>query len=171
MQIVKRFSPERQAQVKAYLNAHLLPLATAEQARCAKGRLNLWLQAEPDYRSKKYLPAHTDSRVWQFCQQIYPAAALAQIYFARGGIGIDWHRDAAYAKPKAFICNLGEVCLQTKSPDGHLVSLDLTGGEVVEFNAKWLHRAIPKADDRIGIGIWSDAIDIGNPVNWLHDQA
>lgn len=129
------------------------PLATVEKAKCARGRLNLWLQAEPDYRSKKYKLAHRDERLWQFCKRLYPEAALAQVYFATSGHGIDWHRDASFAKPKAYILNLGAVRLETELNDGRQVSLELVGGEVIKFNCKLPHRAIARRDDRTGIAI------------------
>jgi hypothetical protein len=166
MKIIRRISPERVLEIKEYIQVHLLPLATAEQAKCARGRLNLWLQAEPNYSTRKYKPAHTDQRLWRFCQKIYPEASLAQVYFATHNHGISWHRDASYAKPKAFILNLGQVCLQTRTESGALIDLELTGGEIIQFNCKLLHRATPCNEDRIGIGIWTDAIDINNPKNW-----
>jgi hypothetical protein len=166
MEVIRRISPERVLEIQAYIQTHLFPLATTEQAKCARGRLNLWLQAEPNYSTRKYKPAHSDQRLWRFCQKIYPEAALAQIYFATHNHGIDWHRDASYAQPNAFIFNLGQVCLQTRTEDGKLIELELTGGEIIRFNCKLPHRSIPRNEDRIGIGIWRDAIDIKNPKNW-----
>lgn len=166
MQIIDRLDPDRVKRVIEHITTHLLPLATAERAKCAKGRLNLWLQAEPNYQSKKYINAHNDPKLWQFCQRIWSNADLAQVYWASNNIGINWHRDAAYAKADARIINLGEVCLQTKLKDGNLVSLELTGGEVVQFNSKLIHRAIPRRDDRIGIGLWSAAIPLTDKANW-----
>jgi hypothetical protein len=166
MEIIGNLSPEVRDAVTAHIRQNLLPLATEEQAKCAKGRLNLWLQAEPNYRTGMYMPAHKDERLWTFCQRMYPQAALAQIYFADGGHGIDWHRDARYAKPDAYIVNLGEVRLETKLKSGEIVGLDLVGGEVIRFNSKLLHRSIPVCDQRIGIGLWADAIDITRDENW-----
>ena len=167
MRIVKKLLPMRQQALIAYINENLRPLATAERAKCARGRLNLWLQAEPDYRSQKYKAAHTDERLWNFCQRVYPEAALAQVYFATGNIGIDWHRDASFAKNKAFIVNLGPVLLETELDSDERVSLELTGGEVVEFDCKLPHRAIPRSEERIGFAIWADKISLQNPRNWL----
>ena len=134
---------------------------------CARGRSQLWLQAEPDYRLKKYRKACNDARLWQFCKQIYPEAALAQVYWAIGGHGIDWHRDASFANQKAYIINIGTVRLETELDGGRQIGLDLSGGEVIEFNCKLPHRSIPISEDRIGIAIWSDRIDIKSPENWL----
>ena len=166
MKVVGNLSPDVTDAAIAYIRQNLLPFATAEQAKCAKGRLNLWLQAEPDYRSGKYMPAHKDERLWKFCKKVYPQAALAQIYFADGGHGIDWHRDARYAKPEACIVNLGKVRLEMKLENGEIIGLDLVGSEIVQFNSKLLHRSIPVCDQRIGIGLWDDAIDITNRRFW-----
>jgi hypothetical protein len=167
MEIVMRLSPERTQEVTQYIRTKLLPLATAEQAKCARGRLNLWLQAEPNYATKKYRLAHEDDRLWKFRKSVFPEADLAQVYFANGGHGIDWHRDAAYAMPRARILNLGRVRLQTKTRSDKLISLELHGGEVIEFDSKLLHRAVPRSDDRIGIGLWQAKIDIDDRSNWL----
>ena len=166
MEIIGNLLSEIAAAAIAHIRQNLLPLATAEQAKCAQGRLNLWLQAEPNYRTGRYMPAHKDERLWSFCKKIYPQAALAQIYFADGGHGIDWHRDARYAKPEAYIVNLGKVRLETKLGSGEIIGLDLVGGEVIKFNSKLLHRSIPVCDQRIGIGLWADAIDITNRRFW-----
>ena len=166
MEIVKQFSPELQEEISRYIRDHLMPLSTPETAKCARGRLNLWLQAEPDYAGK-YRKAHADQRLWRLCQHIYPTAALAQVYFATGGHGIGWHRDNDFAQSKAYILNLGAVCLQTKLENGRLISLELTGGEVLQFNCKLQHQAIPRSEDRIGIAIWADKISLADPKNWL----
>lgn len=68
---------------------------------------------------------------------------------------------------RTFILNLGAVCLQTKLENGSLISLELTGGEVVKFGCKLPHQANPRSEDRIGIAMWSDAIQIDDPNNWL----
>lgn len=166
MQVVNQLSVSKVAQIVDHIESTLKPLATAEMAKCAKGRLNLWLQAEPNYSTRKYMKAHTDDRLWSFLQHIDPLAACAQIYFADNNHGIDWHRDASYAKPTAHILNLGKVCLECKDNHGNLITLELTGGEVIRFNSKNLHRAIPRCDARIGIGLWQSAIDLNNPANW-----
>ena len=166
MKVIQILPPDRVRQIKAHITQNLLPLAQPEKAKCARNRLNLWLKAEPNYSTKKYMPAFEDERLWTFIKRVNPDAALAQIYFATGGIGIDWHRDATYAKPEAYIVNLGKVCLESRDRSDKLTSLELTGGEIIKFNSKHLHRAIPREDSRIGIGIWSDAIDINDRANW-----
>lgn len=167
MRIIKRLSPQTQQLLKAHISAQM-HLATPEQAKCAKDRLNFWLQAEPDYSSGKYRPAQSDRRLWEFCQRVYPEADLAQVYFAKGNKGIGWHRDARFCKSRAFIVNLGAVRLETQSKND-LTALDLVGGEIVEFDAKQMHRSIPVDEDRIGFAIWSAAIPIKG--NWLSSKS
>jgi hypothetical protein len=89
----------------------------------AKGRSYFWLKAEPDYKTKKYVTANEDDRLWSFLQKVSPGLDLAQIYFANGG-------------------------------------------ELIEFNCKNLHRAIPREDTRVGIAMWQAAISLDNPNNW-----
>jgi len=165
MKIIKQLPLEKTQALKTHIQ-QMIALATPELAKCARGRLNFWLNAEPNYATGKYKAAHRDDRLWAFCQRIYPEAALAQIYFANDGHAIDWHRDASYAKPKAMIINLGEICLQTETEAKEIISLELTGGEIILFNSKLRHRAIHRSDDRIGIGLWADRIDIHDPNNW-----
>ena len=31
----------------------------------------------------------------------------------------------------------------------------------------YLHRALPVDNDRVGIGLWTDAIKLDNPNNWM----
>ena len=70
MEIVKQFSPALQREIKAHIRDHLMPLSTPEKAKCARGRLNLWLQAKPDYGLRQYETAHIDERLWRFCKSI-----------------------------------------------------------------------------------------------------
>jgi len=136
-------------------------LGQPEKSRCARGRRNLWLKAEPNYSTGKYRRAIEDDYLWGICREIYPDGDLAQIYY--GNRGIDWHRDASYCTRIGRILNLGNAILETK--DGEkLISLKLTGGEIIEFNTKLLHRGIPDDQRRIGIGIWRAKIPIHT--NW-----
>jgi hypothetical protein len=167
MRIIHQLSESRWQEVHSYIKTNLLPLAQQEKAQCAKGRYNLWLNAEPNYATRKYHRAITDDRLWSFIQKITDSSmTLAQIYFAIEGKGIDWHRDAAYCNSNAYIVNLGKVRLETKLPSQEIISFDLSGGEVINFNAKFSHRAIPFDHDRIGIGVWSDKISLSDPKNW-----
>lgn len=121
MQIIKQLSFDCTLEIATYIRQHLLPLATPEKSKCAFGRTQIWLKAEPNYRSRKYMEAHSDERLWQFIKRIDPLAACAQIY--AGARGIDWHRDASYAKPTAHIVNLGRVTLQIKTETAQSLAL------------------------------------------------
>lgn len=158
MKIIRTLSPELVTQIRDYINATLLPQATSETAKCARGRKQLWLEAKPIYSNRTYVSAIHDERLWSFVKRTFPDVDLAQVYF--GNRGIDWHRDAAYANSQAYIINLGICTLQTKLNDGTLISHELTGGELIEFNSKLEHRCIDVHPERIGIGCWSAKIPI-----------
>lgn len=135
MQIIQRVNNWQE--IRDYCNEVKEIHATSEQAKCARGRKNFWLQAEPIYSCGKYREAVKDDRLWQFCIKLFPKAALAQVYFADKNIGIDWHRDASYAKPTARIFNLGNAIIQTKE------------GEKIERNSE-THS--PSSWNRAGLG-------------------
>jgi hypothetical protein len=146
-------------EIRDYLNLpELRCQVRAETARCAKGRENFWLQAEPDYQTKKYRPAVMDDRLWSWIKDLVPAADLAQVIY--GNRGIHWHRDATYAAPTAWLLSLGRSTFEIKNDEGETVSLDFCGGELIEFNCKKMHRAINVCPDRLAIGIWAAKIPI-----------
>ena len=155
-------------EVADYLNS-VKGRALAERAKCAYGRLNWWLNAEPNYSSKKYIKAHKDKRLDAFCRRLMPDFALAQVFYADKNIGIDWHADAAYAGQFAYLLNLGNSIFELKDTStGKVEQLEMTGGELIKFNCKrpFLHRGCPQDSERIGIGLWSDSISILNQKNW-----
>jgi hypothetical protein len=163
MQVIRRVSNWHT--IADYVRS-LEKIAKPETAKCALGRRNFWLQAEQNYRTKKYTEAVSDKRLWQLCKRLDPRADLAQVYYATGGIGINWHRDAAYCDRHGIILNLGTVRLETCLGDDSIVGLDLTGGEIIQFDTKLPHRSIPIDPQRIGIGIWQAKIPLSNPTNW-----
>lgn len=129
----------------------------------APGRLRYWLHQEPDLRSGRngspvqYRPAIHDERLWPFIKQLVPSASCALV---AKGTGINWHRDASYAHKTAHILNLGSATFQiavkrnSDSPPALYDQLILTGGELIQFDCKHLHRSIAVANDRWMIGIW-----------------
>jgi len=163
MQIIKQI--ENWQEIRDYCNDIKNANAFQEQAKCAKGRLNFWLQAEPDYSTGKYQKAVFDLYLWQICKELFPASDLAQVYFADNNKGIDWHKDAQYATQTARILNLGNAIIESKYAD-EITQLEVTGGELIEFNCKRLHRGTPLDDQRIGIGIWKARISLNDPKNW-----
>ena len=124
----------------------------------ARGRQQFWLNAEPDYKNKTYMPAPTDDRLWRFIKLACPKADLAQIFY--GNRGIDWHRDATYAAPTGWLLALGKSTFELETRSGEIQSFKLTGGELIEFDCKCSHRAIDVDSQRVGIGIWQAKIAI-----------
>jgi len=142
---------------------------TPENAKCARGRLNWWLNAEPNYASKKYMQAHRDQILDDLCKSLMPNFTLAQIFHADDKIGIDWHSDAAYGGEFAYLLNLGNSKFEIRNTEtNQLRSLDLIGGELIRFNCKrpFMHRGLPQDELRIGIGMWSDKISMKDTKNW-----
>ena len=139
---------------RSLLAAHAKP----EAAYCATGREYFWLKAEPNYATKTYTPAIEDDRLWQYIKTICPRADLAQVF--GGNKAIDWHRDAAYAHSTAWILALGKSTFQLESRSGDIQSIDLFGGEILQFDCKCKHRATDVDPQRIGIGIWQAKIPI-----------
>jgi hypothetical protein len=161
-------------EVASYLHDRRSQLATPETAKCASGRHNFWLQAEPIYYgSTPYKRAIADDRLWTWIQKIWSDAQVAQVFYANRNI--DWHRDASYAKPLARIISLGNSVFEIESHTGEFSTaieqrgqtiefrfdrFTLSGGDVLEFNCKNLHRAASADIDRIGIGLWQCKIPI-----------
>lgn len=151
MEIIKILPREKAREIYSHIRQELIPHATPERTQAGQGRLQLWLEKEPIYSQPgTYKTGIHDPRLWRLIQWIAPQADLAQVY--GGNRGIDWHRDAAYAAPTAWILNLGPCTLE--SDHGEIISLDLTGGEIIRFNCKVLHRCTNPHPQRIGIGIW-----------------
>jgi hypothetical protein len=141
----------------------------AETAACARGRKQWWLNAEPNYSTKTYIPAWHDERLDVYLRTLMPDFALAQVFYANEvngkPRGIDWHADAAYAGQFAYLLNLGNSRFEIKNTaTGQAKALDMSGGELIKFNCKrpFLHRGIPMDSSRIGIGMWSASISIPN---------
>ena len=145
-------------QIAGYTKELLSAHATPEKANCARDRQNFWLQAEPNYSDKTYSSGVTDDRLWKYIKTICPRADLAQVF--GGNKAIDWHRDGSYAHSTAWILALGRSTFQLETRSGELQSVDLTAGEIIQFNCKCHHRATNVDVTRIGIGIWQAKIAI-----------
>jgi hypothetical protein len=145
-------------EIHDYIQSMRAEYANPEQAYCAKGRENFWLQWEPNYASKTYAPGIIDERLWAFIKRIEPTADLAQVFY--GNRAIDWHRDASYAHKEAWLLALGQSTFQIENRDGVIQSLNLFGGELLKFDCKLRHRATNVHADRIGIGIWTAKIPL-----------
>jgi hypothetical protein len=147
MQIIRRI--KNWEEVRTYLSE--LNYYSGELSRCALGRKQFWMPAEPNYKTRLYEPGKFDQRLWDFLKQVWPEFEICQVY--GGNVGIGWHRDASYAMATARIFNMGTCQLETEI-NGQLHRLELSGGEVIEFNSKHRHRCVNPALDRYGIGMW-----------------
>jgi hypothetical protein len=76
-------------------------------------------------------------------------------YSGDSASGINWHRDSTYAAPIAATINLGP-CKFGLNDYKEEKWLDLKGGEVITFNCKQLHCAIP-SPNRWAIHCWQDS--------------
>jgi hypothetical protein len=169
MQIIDRI--DNWQDIRDYCNS-IKAHAQSEQAKCARGRQNFWLQAEPDYSMGLYRKAIADDKLWTICKQLQPKATVAQIYFADKLKGIDWHKDAHYffnSGTPARILNMGNAILECKGDHGKTITLKLTGGELIEFDSQTPHKGTPLDIARIGIGLWHTRIDLNNHHNWSND--
>jgi hypothetical protein len=169
MQIIDRI--DNWQAIRDYCN-QIKHHAQSEQAKCARGRQNFWLQAEPDYSMGLYRKAIADDKLWTICKDLQPKATVAQIYFADKLKGIDWHKDARYffnSGTPARILNMGNAILECKNHNGRITTLNLTGGEPIQFDSQAMHKGTPLDSDRIGMGIWHTCIDLNDPRNWTDD--
>jgi hypothetical protein len=147
-------------EVAEHTRALLAARSQRETAVCARGRMNTWLQAQPNYADKTYSAAVTDDRLWTYLKRLCPSADLAQVF--GGNVAIDWHRDAAYAHATAWLLALGTSTFEIEDRSGEIQSFKLTGGELLQFDCKCRHRAVDVDPQRIGIGIWQAKIPIPN---------
>ena len=110
--------------------------------------------------------AYQDARITKFCELIMPFKVdfILITYSGEQASGINWHRDASYAKALAGTINLGKCSFGmrersgTYSPDSEEKEqwITLTGGEVVTFDCKHPHCAIPDPNRR-AIHCWSSS--------------
>ena len=87
----------------------------------------------------------------------HPQAGLA----VHGSTGIAWHRDASYADARAVLVNLGpctfELDRARDSANGRPAdptSLELSGGEVLDFDCKHQHRVTNADPARWSVVLW-----------------
>lgn len=136
-------------------------------------RLELWIFNEVHLGNGTVKPAFFDSRLYDFCQRIYPGCNIGLLtYHGELGGGSDArirpHRDHGYAMPRAISINLGEADFAI---DGKLYRL--TDGCITEFNCKLTH-SVPRilSAERFSLVLWqlnkakgfhSQMIE---PINW-----
>ena len=152
---------ERQQQLKAYLDHIDHAQFSPDKSNYAKGRLRLWLKQEWSLKDRILIPGYQDNALWEYCNNIYRMttgqdADLALI--AKGGIGIDWHRDDSYASEMAISINLSSIAYEWGfdhireggQPKTHL----LDSGAITLFHCKHKHAALGSDPERYSINIW-----------------
>lgn len=157
MEIIHTFNPDRVSEIISHLET-LTHNLSKDKSSYAKDRKVFWLNQEPSFGKETfYKPGIQDDRLWNFIQKI--TSSKANCALAAKGAGIDWHRDASYAAPEAWLLNLGPAVWEFnpdrngKPSDSNIIRAELVGGELIRFNCKHLHRAIA-SQDRWAIGIW-----------------
>lgn len=156
--IIQRVSNWKE--IREYL--HLIEdQATPEKAYCAAGRLNMWLNYEPNYSKGTVSPTTNNMRVWNLVKHIFPECDLAQIYYSTYMKGIAPHSDWRHFDAEAYILNLGNGVLTIGK-----TKYNLSGGEIIKFNCKERHCFRAVDEDRVGIGMWKLSSAVEKPFRW-----
>ena len=158
MTIIKRVS--NWIEIRDYLKL-IESQASPEQARCARGRMNLWLNYEPNYSKGTVSPTINNTRVWNLVKHIYPECDLAQVYYSTNMKGIAPHSDWRHFASEAYILNLGNGILTINDKQ-----YNLTGGEIIQFDCKQRHSFQALDEDRVGIGMWKLNPYVEKPFRW-----
>ena len=151
----------------------LVPLMKPSHSSLTGRRLELWLFNEVHLGSGKVTAGYFDSRLYDFCQRIYPGSNIGLLTY-HGELGggssglIKPHRDHGYAMPRAVSINLGEAEFAV---DGKLYKLG--DGDICEFNCKLTH-SVPRilTPERFSLVLWqlNEArgyrSQIIEPINW-----
>jgi hypothetical protein len=170
LNIITTISPERVAKAVEYLNQTIDPILGTDVSNYAPGRRRIWFPYEaPLSEARDYQLACQDDKIWTFVKNICstfdwePELGLV----SKGGL-ITPHRDAAYADFRSIGINLGPVtwCYSRSYPmykwvpDDQLINppevtkVQMTGGEVFEFNCKNLHWTEDVHPDRWSFNLW-----------------
>jgi len=130
----------------------------------AKGRQRYWLNYKWDLANRHFSHGVKDTRLWNFCKEIFPKADLGLVVY--GGVGIDLHRDDSYADWRGVGINLGEIeawVYDCQYPNFHWTPTTnesnpkrykMNPGDVFQFNTKNPHSALNPAEDRWAIFLW-----------------
>ena len=161
-----RLDPATARDVVEHLDRHLAPHLAPDVSNYARGRRRAWLQVEAPLGPTQ--PWHTglaSARLWPWLVRVWrrvdpvtdPQVGLA----IHGDTGIAWHRDASYAQARALLVNFGpctfDIDRARDSGNGRPlepVSLDLSGGEVLDFDCKHQHRVVDADPSRWSIVLW-----------------
>ena len=129
----------------------------------SKGRLLCWINKEPLLYIKRDClklskPSHKDSLIPFLCEGLlnFKVDYILVTYSGNNANGINWHRDSTYAAPIAATINLGPCKFGLVNTNKEEQWLDMKGGEVITFNCKQLHCAIP-SPNRWAIHCWQNS--------------
>ena len=168
------------AHLDAAAQAHLLDLLRTEaeprlkvQPRGhARGRRSCWLAWEPAFGTTVERTPQPRGDLFERLAQLVPDAELAECWRngEQSSAGITPHRDANYADVTAWLINLGPTRFRIWLPRDERPSeplrlarrnrvhwewqVELTGGEVLQFNCKRLHASRTLARERWAVGLW-----------------
>ena len=161
-----RIDPDTVRSVVDHLDRHVAPHLSPDVSNYARGRRRAWLQIEaPLGPTQPWRPGLASARLWPWLVRVWrrvhpdgdPQLGLA----VHGDTGIAWHRDASYAQPRAVVVNLGPCAFELdRARDGANgrpavpVSLELSGGEVLDFDCKHRHRVLRADAARWSVVLW-----------------
>lgn len=171
IEILGTIPKQKVQEVIDYLNKNTEAHLGVDVSNYAKGRRRTWLQYEaPLSPSQRWKHGDKDEYLWDFIlTTLAPYGIVPELGLVSKGGQIDFHRDAAYAEFKAFAINLGFVTweyllgypMYSWVPKSQmidppkLISYDMQGGEVFQFNSKNQHRAINPHPERWAFNMWN----------------
>jgi len=170
IEILGSISNTKVQEVVEYLDANVESSLEKDVSRYAKGRRRAWLQYEAPLGQQKWKHGLKDEYLWNFVLETFaPYGILPDLGLVSKAGNIKWHRDAAYAQFKGFAINLGRVTWEYEwsypeyswTPDAYridppkIVTYEMTGGEVFQFNVKNQHQATNAAPDRWAFNLWN----------------
>ena len=158
-----RIDPGTVRAVAEHLDRHVAPHLAPDISNYSRGRRRAWLEVEaPLGPTQPWRPGLASHRLWPWLvaawRRIDPDTEPQIGLAIHGDTGIAWHRDASYAHTRAVLVNLGPCTFgfdpARDSDNGRPrdpVSLDLVGGEVLDFDCKHQHRVVDPDPDRWSI--------------------
>jgi len=171
IEILGTIPKEKVQEVISYLNQNMESNLGIDVSNYAKGRRRTWLQYEaPLSPSQRWKQGDKDQYLWDFVlTTMAPYGAVPELGLVSKGGQIEFHRDAAYAEFKAFAINLGRVTWEYEQSypqynwvsdkllirPPKLMTFEMTGGEVFQFNSKNRHRAINADPERWAFNMWN----------------
>jgi hypothetical protein len=170
LNIIRVLSPERVEKLVQYLEENIEPNLGADVSNYAPGRRRSWFPYEaPLSEYRDYEIGLQDDKLWTFatgiCSSFNWTPDLGLI--SKGG-EITAHRDASYADFRSVGINLGKVtwCYSRAYPmynwvpneqqinPPEVTKIEMTGGEIFEFNCKNLHWTEDVDPDRWAMNLW-----------------